>query len=337
MKEKKFDLVCLGELLMDMFSGRVVINSEEANIFIPKPGGAPANVAVAARRLGLNSGFIGKVGVDYFGNFLAEVMEEEGVDTGGLCFDPDVRTTMAVIFSTGKESQDFTFYRNPGADQTLSKNDLNLDMLRSTKILHVGSLSLSDEPARTATFEAVDIASNAGAMISYDVNYRPDVWEDASQALTLIRKMLNRVNLVKVNEVEAALLVDQAVIDPNDLGSVEDTALQLLELGPDCIVITFGSSGSYFQTNEGGKFVPPYRIEAVDMVGCGDAFVAGLLKRFSLADVWVNELSPENMIENLLFANAVGALTSMNVGAIPSMPYLEDVNKFMEKHNRENL
>ena len=308
---KKLDLVSLGELLIDMFPEKVGPRIGEVQAFLPKPGGAPANVAVAAKRLGLNSAFIGKVGDDLFGVYLKRVLDDEGVNTQGLVFDPDARTTMAIIAMPDENSAEFVFYRNPGADQRLTIEELDLELLNSTKALHFGSLSLTDEPARAATFEAARIAREAGALISYDVNYRPSLWKDPSQALIQAQNMLKAVDLIKVNEEEAALLTGRDHLDPINPVEVENAAIAILKQGPTLVVVTLGSEGSYFQIEKGGCYVPPYKVETVDAIGCGDAFVAGLLTQLTQNGDWKNKLFQDQLTEILRFANAVGALTSL--------------------------
>ncbi|HID86970.1 MAG TPA: carbohydrate kinase, partial [Anaerolineae bacterium] len=152
------DIVCLGELLVDMFPAELGRPLAQVSAFHPKPGGAPANVAVAAARLGAQSAFIGKLGDDAFGHHLADVLRQEGVDVRGVRFDQEARTTMAFIAMPDENTQEFVFYRNPGADTRLHPDDLDRSLLRETRALHFGSLSLTHEPSRSATMEAVEIA-----------------------------------------------------------------------------------------------------------------------------------------------------------------------------------
>ena len=331
---KKFDVVTLGELLIDMFPDKVGYKIGEVKAFIPKPGGAPANVAVAVSRLGSTSAFIGKLGQDHFGTYLKNVLDEENVTTTGIRFDPEARTTMAIIAMPDEHTAEFVFYRNPGADQLLTEGDLDVEMLQSTRVLHFCSVSLTDEPVRSATFAAARIARKAGALVSYDVNYRPSLWKDPEEALVQARLMLDEVDLVKVNEEEAALLTGVDEIDRTDPVEVERAALKLLDSGPQVVVITLGAEGSYFQTHQGGGYVPPFIVKTVDAVGCGDAFVAALLVKVIEGNDWRDNLSMGKLGEALKYANAVGALTSLKRGAIPAMPTKEDVTKFMKKAAR---
>ncbi len=328
---KTFDVVTLGELLIDMFPDRIGPRIGEVEKFIPKPGGAPANVAVAASRLEMKTAFIGKVGEDLFGSYLKRVLDQERVETRGIRFDPRTRTTLVIIAMPDENSAEFVFYRNPGADQHLTDDDLDLDLLSSTRMLHFGSVSLSDEPARSATFAAARFARDAGARISFDVNYRPSLWQDTEQALRQIKAMIKEVDLVKANEVEAALLTGEEHLDSGDPSGLERAARELLQQGPELVVLTLGAQGSYYQTRQAGAFVPAFPVDTIDAVGCGDAFVAGMLAKLARIDRWQEELDPNNLAEILTYANAVGALTSLKRGAIPAMPTLDQVEYFLSE------
>lgn len=323
------DIVTLGELLIDMFPVQVGQRLGEVEAFTPKPGGAPANVAVAARRLGASTAFIGKVGQDPFGHALKKVLDGEGVDTRGLRFDDEARTTMAVIAMPDVNSADIFFYRNPGADYRLRTDELDTSLLRGTKAFHFGTLSLTHEPARCATHDAARIAREAGALVSYDVNYRPAIWEDPQDALQQAQEMLSKVDLLKVNEQEVALLSGLDHIDPTKLDQLEQAAEALLLKGPTLVVVTLGEHGSYFQTKDGGEFVPPFKVKTIDAIGCGDAFIAGLLVNLVTGKDWRENLSSDHLRDSLRYANAVGALTSLNRGVIPALPTTKQVEDFL--------
>ncbi|MBN2045306.1 MAG: carbohydrate kinase [Anaerolineales bacterium] len=327
------EIVTLGELLIDMFPMKVGQAMGEVEAFTPKPGGAPANVAVAARRLGRKSAFIGKVGEDLFGTYLKEVLDKEGVDTRGLHFDPEARTTMAIIAMPDENSAEFVFYRNPGADHRLEADELDSSLLAETKVFHFGSLSLTDEPARTATLEAVKLAKEAGALISYDLNYRPALWKNPDEALIEAEKMLPLVDVLKVNEEEVALLCGVASVSLADRDGLADATGQILGRGPTLVVVTFGSQGSYFRFAGGGGYVPGFKVDTIDAVGCGDAFTAGMLSQLVEMPDWRAELSETRLSEILTFANAVGALTSLKRGVITALPYLNEVNQFLDERN----
>lgn len=318
------DIVCLGELLVDMFPSEVGRTLTEVSAFRPKPGGAPANVAVAAVRLGAQSAFIGKVGDEAFGHHLADVLRQAGVDVSGMRFDKNARTGMAFIAMPDVNSYEILFYRNPGADMRLRVDELDQGLLEGTRAFHFGSISLIQEPSRGATLEALRITRDTGALISFDVNYRPDLWSRA-EARERVLATIPHVDLLKVNEIEVVLLTGSEDMDV--------ATRVLLEQGPDLCVVTLGPEGSYFRVAEGGDHVPPFRVETVDATGCGDGFVAGLLCQLVLDADWREQLSPDRMRQVLRYANAVGALTSLTQGVIPALPTSAEVDEFLAQQN----
>jgi fructokinase len=314
------DIVCLGEVLIDMFPAEMGRSLVEVSAFRPKPGGAPANVAVAAVRLGAESAFIGKVGDEAFGHYLAGVLQREGVNVNGMRYDEEARTGMAFIAMPDENSYDILFYRNPGADMHLQASELDRALLQSTHAFHFGSISLIQEPSCSATLEAVRITREAGALVSFDVNYRPDLWSP-EKARQRVLEMIPFVDLLKVNEIELELLTGSS--DP------EIASQSLLELGPPLCVATLGPEGSYVRVADGGAHIAPFRVKTVDATGCGDAFIAGLLWQLVQGGLWRDQLTVSRMREVLHYANAVGALTSLTQGVIPSLPTADQVERFL--------
>lgn len=328
------DVLSLGELLIDMFPAEVGRRIWEVTAFQPKPGGAPANVAVAVARLGLKAAFMGKVGEDLFGHFLADVLAREGVDVRGVRFDPEVRTTMAVIGMPDEHSAEFVFYRNPGADTRLQPEELDVDVLRRARVLHFGSLSLTDEPARSATWKAIEIARLGHTLVSYDVNYRPTLWKEPAEAIEQAQALLPKVDLVKVNETELNLLTGSENLDTG--------SRSLVEKGPALCVVTLGEKGSYFRTARGAEFIPAFRVKTVDAIGCGDSFIAALLTRLVKDGAWCNphkvlgqQISVDRLYQHLRYANAAGALTSLKRGVIPALPNEKEVEEFLARNGNE--
>jgi fructokinase len=318
------DLVCLGEFLIDMFPAEVGRRLVEVSAFRPKPGGAPANVAVAAARLGRRTAFIGKVGDEAFGHYLAEVLQGEGVETRGVRFDAEARTTMAFIALPDPNHAEFVFYRNPGADTRLRPDELDAELLGQARAAHFGSLSLTDEPGRSATFEAVRLARAGGALISFDANYRPSLWPGEAAARQQITALAAQAHLLKVNETECQLLTGSN--DP------EVASRELLELGPTLIVVTLGTQGSYFRLASGGERVPGFTVTTVDATGCGDAFIAGLLSQLTATAIRPDSLTAEILRPALRYASAVGAITALTQGVIPALPTAARVDEFLAQH-----
>jgi fructokinase len=321
-KLKDMDVVCLGELLVDMFPAEIGRRLHEVSAFRPKPGGAPANVAVGLARLGASSAFVGKVGDDAFGHHLARVLAQEGVDTRAIRFDSYARTTMAFIANPDPDTAEFVFYRNPGADMLLRADELNLRLLSQAKAFHFGSLSLVDDPIKEAALAALKVVKEAGGLISLDVNFRPSLWNNPELAHDTVMEVLPRVNLLKVNETELELL--------SGVGDLDAGSMKLLDLGIEACVVTLGDKGSYFRTAGGAGFVPAFRVDTVDATGCGDGFVAGLLSRLVTRGQWRDQHTVETMSEILRYANAVGALTAQTQGVIPALPTAEMVERFID-------
>jgi len=228
---------------------------------------------------------------------------------------------MAFIAKPDENSAEFVFYRNPGADIMLRDDELDASLLRDAKAFHFGSLSLIHEPSRSATLAAVRLARAGGAMISFDVNYRPSLWPGPQQAEEQISAVVPDADLLKVNEDELRLLTGS-----DDL---EAGTAQLLARGPRLIVVTLGPDGSYFRTTEGGQSVSPFKVKAVDAVGCGDAFIAGVLCQLVKAGDWCQELTVDQLREHLRYGNAVGALTALTQGVIPALPDAAQVEAFL--------
>ena len=319
------NLVCLGEYLIDFFPEQVGRSLVNVSSFHPKPGGAPANVAVAASRLGYKSAFIGKVGEDEFGRFLSDVLVREDVEICGLRFDPIYRTTLAFLSKPDENSYECLFYRNPGADTNLHPEELDVDLLSKTCAFQFGSVSLSDEPSRSATLAALGIAHKAGALVCYDINYRPRIWKNIDEARNIALEFIQLVDMVKVNETELTLF--------GSIDSLEAGARKIRSFGPEVCVVTLGEKGSYIQTSLGDAFVPAFLVEVVDAAGCGDAFLAALLCKITESSNWRFELNSERMHNYLSFANAVGALTATIQGVIPALPTAEKVQEFLRRFN----
>jgi fructokinase len=203
----------------------------------------------------------------------------------------------------------------------LRPDELDRDLLQETRALHFGSLSLGAEPSRSATLEAVRTAQEAGALVSFDINYRPTLWSSPKEAYDRVMATVPHVNLLKVNEVELALLGGSEDVDA--------ATRALLELGPELCVVTLGSEGSYFRIAKGAEYIPPFRVRTVDATGCGDAFVAGLLYQLVVGVDWRDQLHVGRMREILRYANAVGALTSLTQGVIPALPTAAAVDEFL--------
>lgn len=301
--------LCLGELLVDFVCPEPDVSLAEAPSFTRAPGGAPANVAVGLQRLGIPAGFLGCVGRDPFGDWLAGVVAAEGVNVDGLVRSETVRTTLAFIATRSDGRKDITFYRNPGADAELRVEDLDLGRVQSARLFHFCSVSLSREPARAATLAAADAAKAGGALISFDPNWRAPLWDDPAEARAPLAAGLDLADIVKVADEELEI-----VCGTNDIEHALD---RLLALDVKLAVVTRGADGAAAATAGARVSCPGYEVDVVDPLGAGDAFVAALLAGVLASPP---EFDHNGLFELLEFANAAGALATQGLGVIPSLP-----------------
>ncbi len=317
-------VIALGELLIDFVATESGVTLMQASAFQKAAGGAPANVAVGLARLGVPSGFVGKVGDDDFGRYLAATLAENGVDTSNLRFSREARTMLAFVSLTAQGDRDFMFYRHPSADMLLGPEEIDRDYIRSARVLHFGSISLIGEPSRSATLAAAQIAQEHGLVISYDPNRRLALWPSAEAARDGMLTGWQYAQVAKVSRKELAFLSGEEGVRP----AVDRLWHDRLKL----LVITLGDSGCLYFTQSHAGQVPGFPAEVVDTTGAGDGFVAGMLA--GLLERETAWQRPAELEEVLAFANAVGALTTTRRGAIPALPARRQVLVFMEQHGR---
>jgi fructokinase len=319
------DVIALGEMLIDFVATQSGVDLADAPGFVKAPGGAPANVAVGLARLGVSSAFMGQVGDDAFGRFLAQTLKENDVDVSALHFSTAARTALAFVSLSAEGERDFMFYRHPSADMLYTPQQVDGDaaLIRSAKIFHFGSISLIDEPARSATLRAIEIAREAGLLISYDPNLRMPLWPSADAAREGMRLGWAHADVVKASEEELVF-----VSGKDDLltGSCKVWQPQMRLL-----VITRGAKGCAYFTPEFSGEAPGFEVNVVDTTGAGDGFVAGLLQRL-LAETGAFADEPR-LRRACRFANAVGALTTTERGAIPALPDMQRVQSFVESRD----
>ncbi|KAG6777400.1 hypothetical protein POTOM_017221 [Populus tomentosa] len=311
-------VVCFGEMLIDFVPTISGLSLSDAPAFKKAPGGAPANVAVGIARLGGSSAFIGKVGEDEFGYMLAEILKENNVNNEGMRFDPGARTALAFVTLRSDGEREFMFYRNPSADMLLQEAELDLDLIRKAKIFHYGSISLITEPCKSAHIAAAKVAKDAGAVLSYDPNLRLPLWPSAENAREGILSIWDTADIIKISEEEISFLTKGE--DPYDDAVVQKLFHPNLKL----LLVTEGPEGCRYYTKEFSGRVKGLKVDAVDTTGAGDAFVAGILSQLAKdLSLLQNE---DRLREALKFANACGALTVKERGAIPALPTREAVN-----------
>ena len=313
---KAYDVVALGELLIDFTEHGV---SEQGNpLWEANPGGAPCNVLAMLNRLDRRTAFIGKVGRDVYGDQLRQVVTDAGIDTSALLTDPRVHTTLAIVHTFPNGDRDFSFYRDPGADMMLRADELPLDMLQSCRIFHFGTLSMTHEGVREATKKAVTIAKAAGALISFDPNYRPPLWDTEAHAREAMAWGLSQCDILKIADNELLFLTGESDFDKG--------AAILQRWCPNIrlLNVTAGPDGSYSYCNGHRVFAPAFRLGGtIETTGAGDTFCACVLH--DVLDHGLDDRTESSLYAMLRFANAAAYLVTTKRGAIRSMPFLSEI------------
>lgn len=319
------DVVTCGELLIDFVATEVGVSLAQASLFQKAPGGAPANVAVGIARLGHRVGFLGQVGDDEFGHFLVDTLQSHGVDVSSMRFSSEARTALAFVSLLAEGERDFMFYRHPSADMLWRREDVDPAYLASARIFHYGSISLIPEASRNATFTALTYAKRNGAVLSYDPNLRLPLWPSVDEARAGILAGWQHAEVIKVSEEELCFLC-------NGEQTLERAARSLWHERLRLLVVTQGKAGCTYFTADFSGHIPGFVVEPKDTTGAGDGFVAGMLSGLLAADLaWERPV-----IEKALsIGNAVGALSTTQVGAISSLPSREDVQALLRVAGRD--
>lgn len=314
-------VVSFGEMLIDFVPTESGVSLADAPGFIKAPGGAPANVAIAVARLGGRAAFMGKLGDDEFGRMLAAILRENGVSDAGVTFDAGARTALAFVTLRSDGEREFMFYRNPSADMLLTPAELDLDLIRRAKVFHYGSISLITDPCRSAHLKALEVAKEAGVLLSYDPNLRLPLWPSAEEAKEQILSIWDYADVIKVSDVELEFLTGK--------DSVEDeVALTLWRPTLKLLLVTLGEKGCKYYTKDFHGSVDAFTVKQVDTTGAGDAFVGALLCKL-VEDMSVLQ-DEKKLWQALRFANACGGITTTKKGAIPALPSLAEALAFVE-------
>ena len=326
MSEKTFDVAALGELLIDFTQNGL---SEQGNpLFEANPGGAPCNVLAMLRKLGKRCAFLGKVGADGFGRQLAAVAADAGIDLRGLRYDEEVHTTLAIVQTLPGGDRDFSFYRKPGADANLAPADLDEALLRDCRIFHFGSLSLTGEPCRAATQKAVALAKEGGALISFDPNLRPPLWDSLDEAKAQIAWGLAQADVVKIADNELLFMTGEADFDRG--------AAILQEQYPNLrlLNVTAGAAGSHAYYGGRHVYVPGCALGGViETTGAGDTFCACALN--FVLERGLAGLTDADLATMLRFANTAAYLVTTKKGAIKAMPTPEQVKETIARAQKD--
>lgn len=319
-----FDVVALGELLIDFTENGM--SSQGNPLLEANPGGAPCNVLAMLKRLGHQTGFIGKVGKDMFGQQLEQALEEVGICTDGLVKDEKIHTTLAFVHTLEGGDRDFSFYRNPGADMMLMETELNIDMLKNCRIFHFGSLSMTDEICRKATKKAIKIAKESGAVISFDPNLREPLWELLDTAREQIAYGMGQCDILKISDNEIQWFTGEQDYDKAVAYLQSKYPIRL-------ILVSLGRDGSRAYMNGKCIEVMPFLQEnTIETTGAGDTFCACVL-HYVLEHGFRSYLE-EELKEMLTFSNAAASLITIRKGALRVMPEKNEIDKLVEARTK---
>lgn len=319
MTNKLYDVVALGELLIDFTQNG---KSEQGNgLFEANPGGAPCNVLAMLNNLGKKTSFIGKVGNDQFGLMLKVTLEELGIGTENLMLDDEVHTTLALIHTFEDGDRDFSFYRNPGADMMLTADEVQDDLIKSAKIFHFGTLSMTHDGVREATKKALEVAKNAGVMISFDPNLREPLWKSLDDAKEQVLYGLQYADILKISDNEIQWLTGE---EDYTEGVKKIRELKNIPL----ILVSMGKEGSRAYYKDMIVEAKPFlQKNTIETTGAGDTFCANVLNY--VLEHGLENLTEEGLTEMLTFANAAASIITTKKGALKVMPTKEDVESFL--------
>ncbi|MGF0031783.1 PfkB family carbohydrate kinase [Bariatricus sp. SGI.154] len=318
--EKLYDVTAMGEMLIDFtLNGQ---SDQGNNLFEACPGGAPCNVLAMLNKLGRKTAFIGKVGEDQFGRLLKGTIEELGIEAKGLILDKDIHTTLAFVHTFPDGDREFSFYRKPGADMMLSEAEVDLDLIRQSKVFHFGTLSMTDEPVRTATKKALEVAKEAGCLITFDPNLRPPLWESLDEAKKQMEYGFQYCDVLKISDNEIQFVSGMEDYDDGIHYLQEKYNIPL-------IFLTMGKDGSRAYYKDLRVERKGFKVKAIETTGAGDTFcgcsIHGVLTH------GLENLTEEILGDILTYANAGAALITMKKGAIRSMPDPENITKLLEE------
>lgn len=311
---KKFDVVALGELLIDFTENG--ISSQGNPIFEANPGGAPCNVLAMLQKLGKKTAFIGKVGSDMFGSQLTETVKAAGIDVTGLVSDKSVSTTMAFVHTLPDGDREFSFVRDPGADMMLRKCEIDEEIIKSAKIFHFGTLSSTHEGVREATRYGVDIAKESGALISFDPNLRPPLWDSLDNAKKEIEYGLSKCDILKISDNEIEFMTGSTDYDKAVRELMEKYNIKLA-------FATLGKNGSRAYYGDMQAEFGGFDVDTIETTGAGDTFCGSALNFILEHDI--NALTENDLKELLAFANAAAAIITTRRGALKVMPEKKEI------------
>ena len=318
--KKKYDVTALGELLIDFIPYEVTAKGNPA--FEANPGGAPCNVLSMLTRYGRKVAFIGKVGEDFFGHQLKEAVEEQGIVTEGLLLDQQVHTTLAFVSKKPNGDREFSFYRNPGADMMLKAEEIHEELIREAGIFHFGSLSMTDEPVRSATMRALAIAEESGTLRSFDPNLREPLWKSLEEAKEQISIGMQHCDILKISDNEIQWFTGKEDFDEG-IACLRQTYPNIR-----LICLSMGPVGSRAYCGDHFAEVPAFvNKNTVETTGAGDTFCANVLDY--VLGHGLDALDDEALTRMLLRANAAASIVTTRLGALRVMPTPEEIQEYI--------
>ena len=316
------DLITMGEVLIDFVPFKKGVSLKENQGFFREPGGAPANVAVGVAKLGGKAAFLGKIGQDFFGDYLLDILRENGVELSGVVRTDQAKTALAFVSLTEEGERDFVFYRQPSADMLYRPDELKSDFFSKAKIFHFGSISMINSPFRETTIKALAQAKANNKLISFDPNLRPLLWPDLELAQTNILQGLKHADIVKVSKEELEFITGESDLDQGSAA--------MLKYGLQLLFVTLGADGCYYRNSKFANTISGFPVKVEDTTGAGDGFMAGVLYKIAVDYGGKIDLLGENDLNQIaLFGNATGALTTTGKGAINSLPLISTVKEFL--------
>ena len=320
---KKYDVTALGELLID-FTADGTLSDQGNPLFEANPGGAPCNVLAMLQKLGRHTAFIGKVGNDSFGKMLRDTLLEAGINTDNLLADNRVPTTLAFVHTAADGDRSFSFYRDPGADMMLRPEEINTELIKSSKIFHFGTLSMTDPGIEAATKTAIEAAKETGAIISFDPNLRPPLWKDLNAAKEKIRYGLSLCDVLKISDEEIAFMTDTDDVDAG-------IALIRKQYDIPLICATMGKRGSKaYYKNLSVSRETFSDVNTIETTGAGDTFMACVLD--AVLKNGLDGFDERKLYDMLTFANAAASIITTRRGALKVMPERAEILKFLAEH-----
>lgn len=316
----KVDVVALGELLIDFTENG---KSKQGNPLLEaNPGGAPCNVLSMLQSYGKSTAFIGKVGNDNFGHMLADTVKEIGIDVSNLCFDDEVHTTLAFVHTYEDGDRAFSFYRNPGADVMLRPEEIDVSLIKASKIFHFGTLSMTHNSVEQATVYAIEQAKKAGLLISFDPNLRPPLWSSLNIAKEKMDYGFRQCDILKISDDEVTFFTGESDV-------LEGAKCIKEKYGIKLVCATLGREGSYALYDDMVVKCDPFLNEnTIETTGAGDTFMASVLN--SVLEVGLDNYDEQSLMDMLTWANAAASIITTRRGALKVMPTVDEIKALIK-------